>query len=175
MKIINLFGSPCSGKTTTALGLAHKMKLNGYNVEYIPEYARQIIYKEQFNILENHQIKIIADVDENLKNLDGKVDYVIMDSPLILSLIYAKDDYYVNFNNLVLEIFNSFDNINIYLERNFDYVQDKGRLHNEEQSDKIHNKLLKLLKEKNIEHTIFSTDFKTSEKLFKYLKNNKII
>ena len=43
MKFINLFGSAGAGKSTTALGVAHNLKINGYKVEYVSEYAKQLV------------------------------------------------------------------------------------------------------------------------------------
>ena len=43
MKVINLFGSAGAGKSTTALGVAHNLKINGYKVEYVSEYAKQLV------------------------------------------------------------------------------------------------------------------------------------
>ena len=56
----------------------------------------------------------------------GKVDYIILDSPIILSLTYKnyyKTDQYPatlygeTFDKLLLEIHNKYDNVNIVLER----------------------------------------------------------
>lgn len=43
MKVINLFGSAGAGKSTTALGVTHQLKINGYKVEYVSEYAKQLV------------------------------------------------------------------------------------------------------------------------------------
>ena len=42
MKVINLFGSAGAGKSTTALGLTHQLKINGYKVEDVSEYIYSI-------------------------------------------------------------------------------------------------------------------------------------
>jgi ATP:corrinoid adenosyltransferase len=44
MKVINLFGSSGSGKSTTALGLAYRLKLLGYKVEYVSEYIKEYVF-----------------------------------------------------------------------------------------------------------------------------------
>lgn len=41
--LIGFIGAPCCGKSTTAFGLCHSLKTQGYAVEFIPEYARRQI------------------------------------------------------------------------------------------------------------------------------------
>ena len=40
MKVINLFAGPGAGKSTTAAGLFHLMKIAGMNVELVTEFSR---------------------------------------------------------------------------------------------------------------------------------------
>jgi ATP:corrinoid adenosyltransferase len=51
MKVINLFVSAGAGKSTTALGVAHNLKINGYKVEYVSEYAKQLVMSGCQNLL----------------------------------------------------------------------------------------------------------------------------
>ena len=39
-KIVNLYGGPGTGKSTTAAALFAEMKIRGVNCEYIQEYAK---------------------------------------------------------------------------------------------------------------------------------------
>lgn len=41
-KVINLYGGPGTGKSTTAAMLFAKMKLAGFNCEYVPEFAKDL-------------------------------------------------------------------------------------------------------------------------------------
>ena len=36
--VINAYGGPCSGKSTTCLHLVAELKKRGYNAEYVSEY-----------------------------------------------------------------------------------------------------------------------------------------
>ena len=42
MKVINLFGAPSCGKSTTMLGLTYQMKMLGLNVENTPEFFKEM-------------------------------------------------------------------------------------------------------------------------------------
>lgn len=117
MKVINLFGQPSAGKSTTAAGLFHLMKLQGVNCELVTEYAKDMVWREMNAKAFSDQLYITAKQHHRLYRCQGKVDYLITDSPLLLSLAYIPENYFENFKPLVLEIFNSFDNFNVLIKR----------------------------------------------------------
>jgi hypothetical protein len=107
------------------------MKLAGYNVELVTEYAKKLVYDSRDNILSSDQLYILAKQNRKLEMLRDKVDYVITDSPLILSHVY----YYANgkkrdvFNDMVNHVYNSYDNVLVHLSRNPEIkYQNEGRL-----------------------------------------------
>ena len=59
---------------------------------------------------------------------------------------------------MVFELFNSYDNINFFIKRTHNYSH-QGRIHNEQQSDKITNQMFAFLVNHNISFIeINSTD-----------------
>lgn len=153
--VINLFGGPCRGKSTTAAGLFYKLKIQGYNCELIQEYAKDMTYEERKNILED-QVYILAKQNRKLERLRDKVDIIITDSPLILGLLYAPNDYYSNYRPLTIEMFNSYNNINFYLtsSKGLGYMQE-GRNQTAEAASEIDNNVYKLIQELNLDfHTM---------------------
>jgi len=64
-----------------------------------------------------------------LKRLEGKVDLVITDSPILLTLVYDPDNNQL-LHQLVRQQHNTFDNINIFLQRKKAFVQ-AGRMESE--------------------------------------------
>lgn len=122
MKVINLFGGPGSGKSTTAAGLFYEMEKSQLNVELVTEYAKDMVWEGRHNVLED-QIYIFAKQQRRISRLKGHgIDWVITDSPIALGLVYLKEGSLSNnFHNLVMEVFNSFDNYNFLLQRNFTY------------------------------------------------------
>lgn len=86
--IINLLGSSGSGKSTSALGLTYELKKLGYKCEIAREYVKEEIFTENFKVLHD-QIFIFANQNRIQKNLANKeLDFVISESPLILSSFY---------------------------------------------------------------------------------------
>ena len=53
------------------------------------------------------------------------IDYAVVDSSILLSLFYLPDDFPQSFRSFVVDAFNTYDNINIFIDRNPDlpYVQ----------------------------------------------------
>lgn len=133
--IVNLFGGPGSGKSTTAAGLFHKLKINGINCELVTEFAKHITWKEDFNTLKN-QIYVFAKQHDRMFHLKDKVDVIITDSPIIMGLSYCNWDLMSrSFEQLVVDEFNRTDavNINYFINRVKEY-NPSGRSQTEEEA-----------------------------------------
>lgn len=146
MIVINLFGGPGSGKSTTAAGLFYEMKLSNVKVELVTEYAKELFYADVLHIYTpNCQELIFAEQAHRIQRLVGKVDYAIVDSPLPLSFVYGRSKPTdAAFHNLVIETYRQFDNINFLIERP-DTFEDGGRMQDLEQSIEIDRKILTVL------------------------------
>jgi molybdopterin-guanine dinucleotide biosynthesis protein len=118
MKVINLWGGPGCGKSTTATGLFSLMKMRGHRVELVTEYAKELTYDKNWEMLVKQEYIFPEQYQRQLR-LKGQVDYAITDSPLPLNLIYARDELKKDnkFNTWVVDGFNEFDNFNIMLMR----------------------------------------------------------
>lgn len=155
MKVINIYAGPGAGKTTQGLDIAAYMKKRGYSVELIPEYAKKLIYQGRENELRTNQIKVFSNQLDPYRYLDGKVDYVIAECPLLLSVVYnrlgnVEDNPY--FDDFVIHEHNKYDNINIYLRRETEY-QTEGRYQNKDEAIIVDNKTMDILSEINSEYT----------------------
>jgi len=153
MKIINLFGGPGCGKSTTAAGLFYELKSKGLQIEYVTEYAKDLTWENRQNVLED-QLYVFAKQQRRLARLvDHKIDWVITDSPLLLSLVYVNPkDLSVSFHDLVVEIFNKYENFNFLLKRNVRY-NPIGRNQDEYQALLIDQKIRTMLQQYDITHT----------------------
>lgn len=149
MKVINLFGAPGAGKSTCAAGLFHEMKSRGYEVELVTEFAKDLTWARRQNELRD-QLYILAKQNHRMEILKQQVDFVITDSPLLLSLIYTPENYHKSFKPFVIELFKSYDNFNVFLHRVKKY-NPKGRNQTKEESDEIAKRVLNVLKYNNCE------------------------
>lgn len=164
MVVINLWGAPGSGKSTTAGGLFFLMKINKKKVEQVHEYAKDLIYEKNFFLLadQNH---VLAEQNRRQNRLAGSCDFAITDSPLLLSAIYQPTDYSKEFLPFVMAQFDLYDNLNYFLHRVTDYEK-IGRRHNEEQSQQKENEIRSLMERYNIPYTDLDATPETPQIIF---------
>ncbi len=142
--IVNLFGQPGCGKSTGAAYLFYKLKLAGVNAELITEYAKDKVWEENGAALSN-QLYIFGKQAYRIARCADKVDVVITDSPLPLSIFYNKDPVLGEpFNQTVMNVFNSYNNMNFLLKRVKKY-NPAGRLQTEAESDSLYEPIKKML------------------------------
>lgn len=143
--VLNLYGAPGSGKSTGAAYIFSKLKQQGISCELITEFAKDLVWDNSYSL--NNQIYVFGEQYHRMERLRGKVDVIITDSPLPLSLIYhsiKNEDVKKLFEQLVIAATNSFDNLNWFIIRDKPYVQ-TGRLQTETESDAISNVIRDML------------------------------
>lgn len=152
MYIINLFGAPSSGKSTIASGLFFLMKIHGLSVEMTTEFAKEIVLERRPSLF-SEQDYIFAEQLHRLKTIEkAGYDFVIVDSPLLLSVFYNTQITNPYFSPYIFHEFYSFDNFNFYLEREHSF-EVKGRRHTEEESQYIHHQLQNFLEHHSVPFT----------------------
>lgn len=152
MLVVNFFGGPGSGKSTTAAGLFYNLKMFGCNCELVTEIAKDLTWEGRHRTLEN-QVYVFGKQVQKLHRLKGQVDVAITDSPIFLSSIYAPKDYPKSFNEFVLHLFNSMNNLNFYKNRNKEY-NSAGRSQTKEEAVKIDNLIKQRLREHDIQFAL---------------------
>lgn len=170
MKVINLFGASGAGKSTIASGLFCKMKLDGYKVELVTEFAKGLIYEKRLDCLYD-QLYVTGIQNHHLFRLLGKVDFAITDSPILLGVLHMPNFYPKSFETFMVDMFNTYDNLNIFLNRKFSY-DPNGRKETEEESNELSIKLKKLLKDSNVNFHEFSGDMNSLENIYNFIKNS---
>jgi len=142
--VINLFGEPSAGKSTCAMDITAKLKRKGINAEYVSEFAKDKVYENNGEVFK-HQEYLFGKQSFKMGRVKDKVQVMVVDSPLILSIIYNKKDVLgEDFNKTVLNVFNSYDNRNYLLTRNHTY-ENEGRLHNKQEAQKVRNQIINSL------------------------------
>ena len=153
--VINLFGTPSAGKSTGAAYIFAKLKMAGINAELITEYAKDKVWEESHEVFKpDNQLYICAKQFFRISRCSQKVEVIVTDSPLPLSAFYNKSEVLgEKFNEVVMNCFNSFNNISYLIIRDKPY-NSKGRLQTEEESDAMKKPLIDLLEKYNIEYKI---------------------
>ena len=146
MKVINLFGGAGCGKSTLAAYLFATLKANGLNAELVLKYQKDLVYEEASSIYWNNQTLLFANQLHKLNRLISKVDIVITDNPILTNVVYRQfSNTPASLDNLVIDTFKTFDNINYLIKRDNNYFKSEGRIHTLEESINIDTKLLDLL------------------------------
>jgi hypothetical protein len=102
-----------------------------------------------------------------------EVDIVITDSPLLLSCIYAPNDYPDSFRRFVLDVYFGFENINFLVQRQKRYIR-IGRDQTENEAKEIDVKVMSFLEEYSIPYHLITSDA-SADDLVSLLYNSELI
>lgn len=150
--VVNLLGSPSAGKSTTMADLFARLKWEGIDCEMASEFAKDLVWEDRQETLSD-QLYIFAKQNRKLHRLKGKAQVIITDSPLLLSAFYNNKNFGISpkFNDLVLEKFNEYQNLNYYIHRQKKY-NPNGRLQTEAESNQIGIELKEMLDKYGVEY-----------------------
>lgn len=152
--VVSLYAGPGSGKSTSMAGIFAELKLAGVNAEMAPEFAKEKVWEKSFNVLGN-QIYVFGKQLHTLVRVAGQVDVVVTDSPLLLSLIYGKNELQ-EFKQLVLAVNGQFRMLNFFLQRKKKY-NPSGRMQTEPEARDIDCQILNLLDDNNIQYEVIES------------------
>lgn len=145
MFVINLFGAPCSGKSTVASYIFSKLKMKGYNCELVTEVAKDLVYENNRSKLEN-QLLVAGRQLERLRRLENKVDIVVTDAPIMLQPVYYKIRRNFrprNFSDMIYDYHRRYKNLNVLLPVP-NYYDPVGRDNDIRYLEEIHNMILEI-------------------------------
>jgi len=126
LKVISLFAGPGAGKSTTAAALFNLMKRERYAVELVTEVAKDLTYER--NVRLGDQLFVLVEQNWRLQRLEGQgVEWVVTDSPIPLSLIYAKPGDADWLEEIVDVLWDRYDNYPVRLQRTNKAYQTYGR------------------------------------------------
>lgn len=118
----------------------------GVNAELVSEFAKDKVWEESKEVF-NNQIYIFGKQYFRISRCLEKVDVIVTDSPILLSLFYNKDENIKQeLNDLVLKVFKSLDTFDYLLTRDKPY-NSKGRFQTQEESDALAEPMRNFLKE----------------------------
>lgn len=139
---VNLFAGPSAGKSTTCAGVFNLLKLHDVDTEIVTEFAKDLVWEGRAKTIDNQRY-LFGKQHHRIWRLNGSVNVVVTDSPLLLSLVYGKLNSNVSdyFFADVKKAYDDFNNINFFLERQKKY-NPNGRMQNEEEARSI-DKLIK--------------------------------
>jgi nicotinamide riboside kinase len=172
LTVINMFAGPSVGKSATAYQLAGKMKASGLKAEYVEEFAKGEVWESKHHIF-TEQDYFLAGQHRLIRRLvRHDIDFAVMDSSMLLGLAYIPEWFPASFKPFLLDVYNSYDNVNIYLDRNpnIPYVQ-AGRNQSPEEAYQKDKEILALLDGENIKYRRFMSGDDAAQMIFEYVVN----
>ena len=142
MLLVNFMGAPGCGKSTTAAGAFFELKRQGWNVELITEYTKELIIKGDADTLAD-ELLVFAEKYRRVAMMKD-VDIVITDSPLLNSIIYGGAQFGQSAEDFYHDVSASFDNLYFFLRSTRDYVA-FGRMPDKEGAEAKGTELLQLM------------------------------
>ena len=170
--IVNLIASPGTGKSTTMAGVFSKLKQEGYDCEMVTEFAKELVW-ECRNETFKDELYLFAKQSHRLFRVNGKVDIIITDRPLILTILYNNryGKKSKQLDALVLSEFNEYNNLNIFLTRTKKY-NPNGRNQTEAESNEISYEIENnVLKSNHIPYFKMDADLEAVDNIIKLIKN----
>jgi len=121
-----------------------ELKFRGINCEMALEYAKDKVWEGSLNVLDN-QLYIFGKQFHRIHRLLGKVDVILTDSPILLSVIYGHR-LPEEFLKLVWSQYHALSNLDIFLHRKKPY-NPAGRVQTEDKAQEIDKKIWTMLQD----------------------------
>lgn len=150
--VINAYAGAGAGKTTACLEICANLKKEGYVAEYVSEYAKDLVWEENFSMLdgtEEHQFQILKEQLRRMDRLYGKVDFIVTDAPILLNQIYNKE-LTPEYKDMLHQLDRQYSKLNFFVQRDVTAFETEGRLQNLEQSMQKDNEIKNMLIENEL-------------------------
>ena len=175
--IVNLVAGPGSGKSTIMAGIFHRLKVLGVDAEMVTEFAKELVWEGRKDTMKD-ELYIFAKQAHRLFRVNGQVEVIVTDRPLILT-VYYNNKYgqkSKNLDELVKETFCEYNNLNYFLNRKSEY-NPNGRNQTEEEADEIAKGLKDIMIDNKYNFKELDADSKAVDliidDILNILKNNK--
>lgn len=175
--IINLYGGPGAGKSTSAAYYYYILKKQAANVELVREYVKDWAWEGR-KISTNDQIYFLGKQVRRESMLYGKVDWIVTDSPVMMNLFYAQlycpfslaegiRAATISFYRQAAE--DGHKHIHVLLDRNKPYVSE-GRYQTEAEAKELDGGVKRLLDDLKISYLSSTPDEPELLKLLEKIK-----
>lgn len=177
--ILNFYGGPGAGKSTSAAMVYAFLKDKGVNAELVREYVKDWAWENRHPKAYD-QLYLLGKQVRRESLLYGKVDVIVTDSPIMLGIYYAEKYGPKHVAHAVRESALSFyrqgqedghRHVHVMLERVKKY-NPAGRFQTEEQAKDIDVALKSLLDGLKIPYVTYQTGFDNMKNLVDHVMND---
>jgi hypothetical protein len=174
--LVNLYGGPGTGKSTSAALIFSRLKMDGKNAELVKETAKDWAWEKR-HIDAYSQFYLMGRQIRRESMLLGKVSHIVTDAPVMLYDYYAQkysppaiaaavsgtvDAYY---RQLRLE---GHEVLHVFLKRSKAY-NPEGRYQTEEEAREIDRELVAMMMDRPMKYTFCDTEQSVLETLARSL------
>jgi len=150
--VINFLGGPGNLKSGIASGVFSLLKLHYVDCELVTEFAKDLTWEENWKVL-GIQDFVFGEQNKRLARIGDAVDVIVTDTSLLFSLVYRRESLTDKFEKYVMSIYNSYDNLNIFLTRNKSVKYEAfGREQTASEAVDVDNIVKSVLGQHNIKH-----------------------
>ena len=156
--VINGYGGPGAGKSTACMEITAALKKAGYGAEYVQEYAKELVYDKNMEMLDGsakNQFEILKEQTRRVDRLYDQVDFIVTDSPILLNEIYNKE-LTPEYRDIVGKIQNSYSNFSFFIERDASNFEEEGRIHNLAESIQKDQEIRDMLLDNDIKYKTYN-------------------
>jgi hypothetical protein len=153
---VNLYAGPGIGKSVTAARLYAELKLRGIHAELVSEYAKELVYLGTLE--QNTQEDILQEQLRRQGLLQGQALVVVTDSPVPMSLVYAKrlvgdKETMARLDKLLGEGTRGWLNLDVLLHRDLSQgFETEGRSQNAAEAMLVHRQISHFLRQNFPQH-----------------------
>lgn len=151
--VVNLFAGPGAGKSTAAAYIFSQLKMKGINCELITEFAKDKTWEKNYSALRCQEY-VFGKQSYKMDRCRDQVDVIITDSPLPLGIFYNQNPVLGrHYESLVMDVFNTYDNLNFFINRKKPY-NPIGRNQTEEEAKEIDERIKTFCQQHDISYLI---------------------
>lgn len=178
--IINLYGGPGTGKSTSAGYIYYLLKSQNVNAELVREYVKDWAWEGR-KISVYDQIYFMGKQLRRESLLYGKVDYIVTDSPISLGCVYAErysppavKDGVVSCTKALYKqaAEDGYKHVHVFLQRSKPY-NPSGRYQTESDARMIDDEVKSLLDRFGMPYVTCGTETKDLEQFVKSLRSQE--
>lgn len=162
-RIVNFFGGPGSGKSSSAAALFSVLKFRGVNCEYVQEYAKDAAWEGRSPKIFAAQEYIFGKQSFRVSRVASEVDLVITDSPVLIGMAYMDSTFPLpSMRSVLRESHALYDSLNVFVMRTKPYLA-KGRYQEETDAQKLDVKIFNILKDEGVPFINIASDLACRE------------
>lgn len=136
------------GKTAVAQQLSGELKRLGYQADYVPEFAKELVRAGIIHLYD--QLEILAEQHRREKLNEGHLQIVVTDSPLPISLYHCSDEDKPLFEKVIDNRMRDWKVVNYLIERDLrQSYETEGRYETVDEALAKHAALVEILERRD--------------------------